>query len=681
MTEKSKSKEAPFAEIEELKLRLEETEETLNAVRRGEVDAIIGSSPDGQIYTLQGAEHPYRVFFEAMHEGAVTMTPTGLILYCNHRFAELVQTPHEEVNGTSFLDFVSLDARQSVIELLSKVGEESHSIETSLLVRGGSVLPINISASPFTTEDMEAVCVIVTDLSHLGMFQDLETANEELKASKQHLLAANTLLLDSRLAALNVMEDALAARKQAEETSAVLRDEIAQRKQTEEELRRTKDGLQVIIAEKTAALRHANRILEDEISERIEIENNLKTTNALLKLLSKTFSRREYLDSLVTLLGEFCGCECVGIRIAAESGDFPYVAAEGFSKEFIEQEGLLRIGSDSCVCTRIAQGQPEESEASFITPAGSFVCNDSPCLLNPRENGNIATYRAACAQQGFFSLAVIPVRYRNEIKVIIHLADKRTGIFSEQIISLIESLAPLIGEALQRFDVEEELVASREQLRRLSIHLVSAREEERLRVAREIHDDLGQTLTAASMELGMLKKTGIRPDSVADKTVAAKELIDTAIEDIHRICAELRPRILDHLGLRAAIEWQARRFAERAGLDCFLDLQQVELTLPTLVSTSLFRIFQECLTNIVRHAKASQVFVRLAATAAELVLEVRDNGKGIPKHRVAGKDSFGLIGIRERVHQLGGKVTFKGAKNSGTTVTVTVPLIKGAYDA
>ena len=456
--------------------------------------------------------------------------------------------------------------------------------------------------------------------------------------------------------------------------------DITKKKLAEEELRRIKDDLQVIVAEKTAELRDANRILEGEISERIEIENNLKTTNALLKLLSKTFSRKEYLDSLVTLLGDFCGCECVGIRIAAESGDFPYAASEGFSKEFIEQEGRQMVGSDSCACTRIAQGRPEESEASFITPAGSFVCNDSSCLLNTKKNSGSATYRAACAQHGFFSLAVIPVRYRNETKVIIHLADKRPGIFSERIISLIESLTPIIGEALQRFDVEAQLMASREQLRSHSIHLLSAREEERVRVAREIHDELGQTLTAARMELAMLKKGRDKRAAAEQKISLVLELIDNSIEDIQRICSELRPRVLDHLGLKAAIEWQAKKFTELVGLNCFLDLPHAQISLPSSVATSVFRIFQEALTNIARHAKASTVRIRLGIEDAFMLLEIHDDGKGILKHRLSGKDSFGIMGIRERVHQLGGTVTFKGVRNKGTTVTVTIPLNKGVPD-
>ena len=450
--------------------------------------------------------------------------------------------------------------------------------------------------------------------------------------------------------------------------------DITEKKLAEEELRRTKEGLEVRIAERTAALRYANRKLEDEISERIDIENNLKTTNALLKLFSKTFSRQEYLDALVAQFREWCGCDGVGIRLTTESGNFPYVAASGFSQEFIEQEGSIIVGKDSCVCTRIAQEQPDKAEASLITSAGSFVCNDSSCLRNAEKNGESATYRGACLQQGFTSLAVVPIRYRDEIKGVIHLADRKADRFSEQVISLAESLTPLIGEALQRFDVEAALTASREQLRSLSSHLLAAREQERLRVAREIHDDLGQTLTAASMELGMLKKAITKPNSVTERIKMATELIDAAIEDIQRICSELRPRVLDHLGLRAAIEWQAKKFADRSGISCLLDLPHERITLSPAAETALFRIFQEALTNVARHAKATRASVRLAVEDNGLTLEITDDGKGIAIDRISGEDAFGIMGMKERARELGGEVTFKGVRNKGTTVTVKVPL-------
>jgi len=172
----------------------------------------------------------------------------------------------------------------------------------------------------------------------------------------------------------------------------------------------------------------------------------------------------------------------------------------------------------------------------------------------------------------------------------------------------------------------------------------------------------------------MLKKAITKPNSVTERIKMAAELIDAAIEDIQRICSELRPRVLDHLGLRAAIEWQAKKFADRSGISCLLDLPHERITLSPAAETALFRIFQEALTNVARHAKATRASVRLAVEDNGLTLEITDDGKGIAIDRISGEDAFGIMGMKERARELGGEVTFKGVRNKGTTVTVKVPL-------
>jgi signal transduction histidine kinase len=456
--------------------------------------------------------------------------------------------------------------------------------------------------------------------------------------------------------------------------------DITEKKLASEEIRHAKEELENRVAERTAELSQSNWRLEEEIIERKEAEKHLTATNSLLKLFCGTFRRKGYLEAVAKLLKTQCECDCVGIRLIDEQGNIPYIASSGFSSDFLEEEGCIALGKDTCVCTRIAREEPGRAEADLITPAGSFICNDMPRLQDPSKRGRSVKYRSACLRQGFGSVAVIAIRYRDKMLGVIHLADRRQEKFSRQIVAFVEAATHLIGEAIHRFSIEEALVASHKQLRNLSSHLVTAREDERLRVAREIHDELGQTLTAAGMELAMLKKDRDMPALAKQKISSVLGLIDDSIEDIQRICTELRPRILDHLGLKAAIEWQTKKFAERGKFSCFLDLPHTHLSLPSSVATSVFRIFQETLTNIARHAKAANVRIRLGIEDTVMLLEIHDDGKGIPRHRISGKDSFGIIGIRERVHQLGGKVTFKGVRNKGTTVTVTIPLNKGVPD-
>ncbi|NLN59770.1 MAG: PAS domain S-box protein [Deltaproteobacteria bacterium] len=221
----------------------------------------------------------------------------------------------------------------------------------------------------------------------------------------------------------------------------------------------------------------------------------------------------------------------------------------------------------------------------------------------------------------------------------------------------------------------QELETSREQLRNLSLHLQSIREEERTRIAREIHDELGQCLTALKMDIAWLG-TRIRDvnTALAGKIDYMSNLIDGTIDTVHRISSDLRPGLLDDLGLTAAIEWQTQDFERRSGLPCQADLSIEDEGIDGRVATAVFRILQESLTNVARHAAASRVSVGLYGRNGTLVLEVADDGRGITQKQIDDPRSFGLIGMRERVHPWGGIVTISGKENRGTRVVVTVPL-------
>jgi len=230
---------------------------------------------------------------------------------------------------------------------------------------------------------------------------------------------------------------------------------------------------------------------------------------------------------------------------------------------------------------------------------------------------------------------------------------------------------------LQRLQSEKELRNSREQLRNLSSHLESVREEERTRLAREIHDELGQALTALKMDISWLIKHRMdEADLILKKTRSMEGLLDATIRTVQRLSGELRPGLLDDLGLAAAIEWQTEEFQDRTGITCevVVDLQKVLISRDH--ATAIFRIFQETLTNVIRHAKASRVKVLLAAQGDRLVLEVRDNGRGITENEITNSKAFGLIGMRERVLALNGECIISGEPSKGTTIVVDVPINK-----
>ncbi len=220
-----------------------------------------------------------------------------------------------------------------------------------------------------------------------------------------------------------------------------------------------------------------------------------------------------------------------------------------------------------------------------------------------------------------------------------------------------------------------ELTMMNEQLRNFSSYLQQAREKERAAIAREIHDELGQAMTALKMDFAWLKKK-IPPDrkDLVEKEASMSELIETTMESVKRIATELRPGMLDHLGLASAVEWQAEEFERRTGIKCNIVFRPEEIVLDRDRSTAVFRVFQETLTNIARHAKATKITIGLTRGPDEFMLRVKDNGKGITEKQISDPTSLGLIGIRERVHAWGGKVAIKSSRQSGTSITVRIPL-------
>lgn len=221
----------------------------------------------------------------------------------------------------------------------------------------------------------------------------------------------------------------------------------------------------------------------------------------------------------------------------------------------------------------------------------------------------------------------------------------------------------------------EEIRQSRQQLRHLTNHLQAVREEERTRIARELHDQFGQALSVLKMDLAWLAKHRPGPDHVVQtKLDAMGSIIDATLHVLHRVCTELRPVILDDFGLAAAIQWQTEDFQSRTGIACDLILESEAENLTQEESTAVFRIFQEILTNVLRHAAASEVVIRLREEDDRLMLEVADNGKGVTDAQIDSPASLGLVGMRERVFALDGTIKFAGNTPQGTRVAVAVPI-------
>ena len=231
-------------------------------------------------------------------------------------------------------------------------------------------------------------------------------------------------------------------------------------------------------------------------------------------------------------------------------------------------------------------------------------------------------------------------------------------------------------DVTDRRRAETDLRRSYEDLRALSARLETIREEESTRIAREVHDKVGQALTLLRLDVGSLRALAATGDfaSAAERFDEMTRVLDDTLDTVQRIAAELRPGVLDQLGLKAAIQWQLDDFSRRAGIRCHFKTSLLSTEIDRVRSTAAFRIFQELLTNVARHAEARNVRVNLTAKEGRLELEVADDGRGIRANKAQDPTSFGLRAARERAAQFGGELSIDQTRRKGAAIRVTIPL-------
>jgi signal transduction histidine kinase len=286
---------------------------------------------------------------------------------------------------------------------------------------------------------------------------------------------------------------------------------------------------------------------------------------------------------------------------------------------------------------------------------------------------------------GFETARLIRSRERSRLTPIIFLtaaADEMGSMFRGYEVGAVDYLMkPVVPDVLKsKVSVfvelhrkSERLRESEDKLRRLAAHLISVREEERAHIAREIHDELGQVLTGLKMEVTWLARR-LKEPALIEKTDSMCRLIDSSVQTVRKIATGLRPEMLDDMGLVAAVGWQAKEFQKRTGIRVRIKLPP-ETAKPDIdVATTMFRIFQEILTNVARHSRATRIDVDLDIAEDRVSLEVLDNGVGIAQADLDGRKSLGLLGMHERALLFGGEVKITGAGGEGTRVLVSIPL-------
>jgi signal transduction histidine kinase len=250
--------------------------------------------------------------------------------------------------------------------------------------------------------------------------------------------------------------------------------------------------------------------------------------------------------------------------------------------------------------------------------------------------------------------------------------------FENRIYPSADGLSIFFQDVTEEQEREEQLQASTDELRALSTRLEEIREEERRLLARELHDQVGQALTALRLDLGWLNGKLATDRELHARLAAMEKLLDDTLETTRRLSADLRPSLLDDLGLAAALAWQAQDFETRTGIPCELEIADQDASgIEPILGLALYRVLQEAMTNIVRHADAKQVKVRLEARREagrdELVLTVIDDGRGMPRSGRSRPGALGLIGMRERLTALGGRLTITSSEGQGTTLEARLP--------
>jgi PAS domain S-box-containing protein len=562
MSKSDRTRQQLLDELQELTSRMMEAEETLRAIRGGEVDALVVSTAEGdQIFTLTGAEHPYRVMVETMNEGALTLASDGTILYCNQRFADIVKGSLENAIGSSIYQYISSTDLQLFKASVKRGIKKNSTVEIALQAGGENSVPVFFSISAIQHGDIPgAVCAVMVDIT------ERKKMEEALKSS------------ESRYRRLF---------------------ETAQ------------DGILIFEAE-TGQILDVNPFLAEMLGYSHE------------NLLGKN-------------LWEFGPIKDSEVSKATSS--------ELKSKGHVRYEDLSLVTKDGRQITV------------------EFVCNVYRVDHHDLIQCNI---RDTTQRKHTEALKISHVELERVV-------EERTA----ELVAANRLMKKMLDEGKRK---EERIRESRERLRRLLGRLQSMVEEEKMRISREIHDQLGQSLTALKLDLSRIRKRLIS-DGLAEPSANVHQIeqsVNRIIRTVRKISTELRPGILDELGVIAAIEWMAKDFQRRTGIGCKVTIRAVDTISDAILATAIFRIVQEAMTNVMRHAAASQVNVSLEKKDDTLIIEVRDNGIGIREGRIFGTKSLGLLGMRERVLLLGGETVISGKPGEGTLLRVTLPMGNGA---
>ncbi len=428
----------------------------------------------------------------------------------------------------------------------------------------------------------------------------------------------------------------------------------------------------LIIFRAEESLRSAHNKLEEKIKDRVgEVKKTNDRLNVeisyskLIKAIAVASNETRAVDDTLGFcmrqVGEFAGWPLGHLYLTADNPSDGVIPTKVWH---VEKPGQFDTFQ------KITEETPLEEGVGL--PGRVLISGEPAWIIDVTKDSNFP--RAKLAENiGVKAGFAFPILIGKRVVGVMEFFSPKAVEPDSEMLDIMAQVGTQLGRVLERKQAHEESERSNEQLRNLYHRLEQVREEERTRTAREVHDHLSQLLTTIKLELSLLSKKLAHYNPTIQKSAEQLiEMSDGAIQTVKRISMDLRPPILDDLGIAEAITWQAKDFKVRTGIDCkFMDeLEDYEPDLER--STTLFRIFQETLTNIVRHAGATRVCVTLSQSDEAITLTVQDDGCGIASHQVSSLRSLGLLGMRERAMVWGGNVLIRGTPNGGTTVTINI---------
>ncbi|MGD2135910.1 MAG: PAS domain S-box protein, partial [Gemmatimonadales bacterium] len=597
---------------------------------------------------LRASEERYRRLVE-MSPDAIVVHKHGGIVFANDAAASLVgASAPEALLGANVLDFVAAQDRETVMARIRQVvtsGAGAPPEEETFVRLDGTEVAVEVQGVPVEFEGEDAVQVVARDISAR------KKAEAEVRAAQERMTRAFSLSPDiititdlrtGRLVEVNEAFSRISGWSRAEAVGRTTlelavwgtddaRADWVERLQREQRV----DGMEIVLYDR-AGRAHTTLVSAEVLA--------LAGEPHLLTYVTDITNRKQQEEALIESERRFRAVFDQSVQLLG------IVSLDGILED-VNATALRMIGE-----TREAVvGRP-----FWETPWWTYsenVQTELRSALATAAQGETVQYEVVHydveGTPRVVDATITPVR--DEDGTVVHLL-------------------ALGHDISERKHATDALRASREQLRQLAVRLQVVREEERTTIAREIHDELGQGLTGIKMDVAWLlnrfPKTWKR---VRERGHALTDLLDATIDVVRDLSSRLRPSVLDDLGLAAAVEWQASEFARRTSIDVELSDMQ-ELPVDRERATALFRILQEALTNVTRHAAASRVQVTLSRIGREAVLDVIDNGRGLTDAEIDRPQSLGLLGMRERAVALGGEVEFRSPPDGGTHVRVRMPL-------